>query len=119
MECWCCLRNVQDFVAEGKTPCERRFGEPFRGPVIPFGAVVEHHPISPRDQSRLPRVGKNILPGIFLAKRGGFWKGNILIADLEDLENWMHQIFTLGESTQKKDQTSRWKEDTTNFENPL
>ena len=29
MECYCYLRNVQDLVAEGKTPHERRFGEPF------------------------------------------------------------------------------------------
>ena len=41
MECCCYLRNVQDLVAEGKTPFERRFGEPFKGPIIPFGAMVE------------------------------------------------------------------------------
>ena len=29
MECYCCLRNVQDLLADGKTPYERRFGEPF------------------------------------------------------------------------------------------
>ena len=28
MECDCYLRNVQDFLTDGKTPCERRFGEP-------------------------------------------------------------------------------------------
>ena len=26
MECYCYLRNVQDFLADGKTPYERRFG---------------------------------------------------------------------------------------------
>ena len=31
-----------------KTPYERRF----KGPVIPFGAMVEYHPISAMDQSR-------------------------------------------------------------------
>ena len=35
-ECYCYLRNVQDFLAYGKTPYERRFGEPFRGPRIPL-----------------------------------------------------------------------------------
>ena len=30
----------------GKTPCERRFGEPFQGPMIHFGAMVEYHLIS-------------------------------------------------------------------------
>ena len=37
MECYCYLRNVQDLLADGKTPYERRFGEPFKGPVIPLG----------------------------------------------------------------------------------
>ena len=43
MECYCCLRNVQDLLSDGKTPYERRFGIPFNGPVIPFGAMVEYH----------------------------------------------------------------------------
>ena len=30
MECHCYLRNVQDLLADGKTPYERRFGEPFK-----------------------------------------------------------------------------------------
>ena len=36
MECCCCLRDVQDLLADGKTPYERRFGESFKGPIIPF-----------------------------------------------------------------------------------
>ena len=49
MECFCHLRNVQDLLADGKTPYERRFGEPFEGPSIPFGAMVEYHSISARN----------------------------------------------------------------------
>ena len=41
-------------------------GMPFNGPVIPFGAMVEYHPISAKDQSRLHQFGGKILPGIFL-----------------------------------------------------
>ena len=41
MERCCHLRNIQDLVSDGKTPCERRFGKPFNGPVIPSGARVE------------------------------------------------------------------------------
>ena len=37
MECFTYLRNVQDLLSDVKTPYERRFGEPFKGPVIPFG----------------------------------------------------------------------------------
>ena len=33
MECFCCLRNVQDLLESGKTPYERRFGESFKGPL--------------------------------------------------------------------------------------
>ena len=52
MECDCHLRNIQDLLSCGKTPCERRFGIPFDGPVMPFGAMVEYHPISAKDISR-------------------------------------------------------------------
>ena len=50
----------------GKTPYERRFGEPLKGPIIPFGAMVEYHPFSPRDFSRIHQFGNKVLPGIFL-----------------------------------------------------
>ena len=43
MECYTYLRNIQDLVSDGKTPCERRFGEPFNGPIIPFGSLVEYY----------------------------------------------------------------------------
>ena len=73
----------------GKTPYERRFGDPLKGPITLFGAMVEYHPISPRDQARIHQFGRKVLPGIFLgyelvARR--IWKGDILTADLEDLE---------------------------------
>ena len=40
MECYCYLRNIQDLLSDGKTPYEKRFGMPFNGTVIPFGAMV-------------------------------------------------------------------------------
>ena len=89
MDCYCNLRNAQDFLADGKTPYERRFEEPLKGPIIPFGAMVEYHPFSTRDISRLHQFGKKVFPGIFLGSEliaEGFSKGDILIADLEDLE---------------------------------
>ena len=66
MECYCHLRNVQHLLADGKTPSERRFDEPCKGQIIPFGAMVEYHPISARDQARLHQFGKKVLAGIFL-----------------------------------------------------
>ena len=52
-------------LADGKTPHERRFGESLKGPVIPFGALVEYLPSSARDQARLHQFGKKVLPVIF------------------------------------------------------
>ena len=37
-----------------------------KGPIVPFGAMVEYHPISPRDFSRIHQFGNKVLPGIFL-----------------------------------------------------
>ena len=66
MECFSYLRNVTDLLSDGKTPYERRFGQPFKGPIIPFGSLVEYHPITSKDQSRIHQFGKKVLPGLFL-----------------------------------------------------
>ena len=44
----------------GKTPYERRSGEPFKGPIMPFGSLVEYYPISAKDQSRIHQFGKKV-----------------------------------------------------------
>ena len=88
MECYNYLRNVTDLLSDGKTPYERRFGQPLKGPITPFGSLVEYHPITANYQSRIHKFGK-ILPGLFLGYAlyaGGMWKGDVLIADLEELE---------------------------------
>ena len=58
MECYTYLRNVTDLLSDGKTPYERRFGQPFKGPITPFGSLVEYHPITAKDQSRIHQFGK-------------------------------------------------------------
>ena len=70
MQCYCYLRNVQDHLSGGKTPYERRFKEPFKGTIIPFGSMFEYHPISTKDPSRIHQFGKKVLPGIRF-ERGG------------------------------------------------
>ena len=60
MECYTYLRNIQDLLSDGKTPYERRCGMPFNGPVMPFGVMVEYHPVSAKDQSRLQQFGKSL-----------------------------------------------------------
>ena len=85
MECSCYLRNIQDLLSDEKTPHEMRFGAPFKGPVIPFGAMVEYHHISDKDLSRLHQFGSKVLPGKFLGHAlhaGWIWKGDILVANI-------------------------------------
>ena len=65
-ECYCHLRNIQDLWSDGKTPYERRFGIPCNGQVIPFGAMVENHPISAKDPSKWHQFCLKVLPGKFL-----------------------------------------------------
>ena len=87
LECYCYLRNVQDFLADEKRPCERGFGQPFKGSVIPFGSMVEHHPISAEGQSKAQQCVKKVLPGKILGYAGRIWTGDILVADIEELDN--------------------------------
>ena len=89
MECYTYLRNIQDLLSDGKTPYERRFGEPFKGPIIPFGSLIENHPKTAKDQSRIHQFGKKVLPGLFLGYglyAVGIWKGDMMVAHIEELE---------------------------------
>ena len=89
MECNTYLRHIQDLLSDGETPYERRFGEPFKGPIIPFVSLVEYHPISAKDQSRIHQFGKKVLPGLFFGYAlyaGWIWNGDIMVADIEELE---------------------------------
>ena len=68
----------QIYYLMGRGPYERRFGQPFKGPIIPFGSLVEYHPVTAKDQSRIHQFGKKVLPGLFLVYAlyaGGIWKG--------------------------------------------
>ena len=101
----CCLRNIHDLLSDGKTPCERRFGEPFNEPIIPFGAMVKYHPIFAKDQSRLHQFGVNVLPGIFLGyvmHAGKSGKETFLPQTLKSWRRWTHQKSTQEGSMQWK-----------------
>ena len=90
MEYYCYLRNVTDLLSDEKTPCERRFGMPSNEPVVPFGAMVEYHPISAgrtdRDHTNLFHKSCPVYSlDVHLTQRR-IWKGDILVADIEELE---------------------------------
>ena len=67
MECCCYQRNIQDLLADAKTPCERRFETPFLGPIIVYGAEINDYPITTKDKIRLHQFGATILRDIFVA----------------------------------------------------
>ena len=79
MECYTYLRNATDILSDGKTPYERRFGQPFKGPVIPFGSLVEYHPITNCEGSvKNPSIWKESLTWIvprIRSVRGGNLEG--------------------------------------------
>ena len=66
MECYTYLRNIQGLLFDGKTPYERRCGKPFKRQIIPFGSLVEYHPVTAKDQSRIHQFGKKVLSVLFL-----------------------------------------------------
>ena len=101
MVCYCYLRNIQDLLSDGKTPYQRRFGVPFQGPVILFGAMVEYHPMSAKDLSRLHQFGSKVLPGKFLGyalHAGGiwFWHRSISLKELNGCSflTWVDFIYS-------------------------
>ena len=77
MECYCYLRNIQDLMSDGKTPYERRFGMPFNGPDISFGAMVEYHPYLCERPVRKSHIRTKKLDvqetNIFLTQFNGIW----------------------------------------------
>ena len=83
-----CETSQIDYLM-GRRPMKDVLGSHLKGPIIPFGSLVEYHPITAKDQSRIHQLGKKVLPGLFLGYAlyaGGIWKGDVLIADLEESE---------------------------------
>ena len=92
---WADSRNVtpicetsQIYYLMGRRPMKHVLGNHLKD-IIPFGSLVEYHPITAKDQSRIHQFGKKVLPGLLLGYAlyaGGIWKGDVLIANLEELE---------------------------------
>ena len=105
------LRNVTDLLCDGKTPYERRFGKPFKGPIIPFGSLVEYHPMTAKDQSRIHQFGKKVLPGLFLGYRlcagGNFGRVTYWLQTSRSWRRWTHRKSTRKDSMRKECDISR------------
>ena len=73
----------------------------------PFGAMVEYHPISAKDLSRLHQSGKKVLPGIFLGHvlyAEGIWKW---WQTLRNWKRWTHLKSMQKVSMQRKCERSK------------
>ena len=98
-------RHVKGFLADGRTPYERRFAEPFKGSVIPLNIIFAE------DQSRLHQFGQKVLLGIFLGYAlclVGIWKGDVPVADLEELETMdASEIYSKNTQCERGDNSQR------------
>ena len=89
MDCYCFLRCVHDKISANQTAFEKRFEQPFKGPIIPFGAQIEYKPSQQTDIQRLHQFGKKMLAGIFIGyaqHTGGGWTGDLNIIDWQQVE---------------------------------
>ena len=68
----------QIYFLMGRRPMRYVLGNPFKGPIIPFGSLVEYYPITAKDQSRIHQFGKRIT---WIVPRICFVRG-------ENLEGW-------------------------------
>ena len=88
MMTFCYLRNIHDLDAEGKTAYEKRYGIPFAGPIIPFGAGIKYKPSRPKEVDELK--WRKVKPGLFVGyvlNAGGGWTGDVDVLDAVELTN--------------------------------
>ena len=81
MESNCYFRIIQDLLAVGKQPYEKRFDTPFDGPTRPLGSETLCHFISSRDKSRFHQFGSKVRPGTFIGyalKVAEGWIGELI-----------------------------------------
>ena len=101
MECYTFLRNVTNLLSDGNTPYERRFGQPFHGPIIPFGSLVEYHPITAKDQSRIHKSYLDCSSDT-LCTRGEFGRVTYWSQTLRSWRRWTHRKSTREDSMRKR-----------------
>ena len=53
------------FHSPAQTAYRQRFGEEFRGPIIPFGAAIEYKTSSQKGLDDMPKMGTKLRTGIF------------------------------------------------------
>ena len=81
--------NVLRSLGHEETPWERRFDQPFTGPLVPFGAKVLFYNNPHRPDHSTGKTGPTSSEGVFLGyhvQPGHAWKGEYLVAKLEAVD---------------------------------
>ena len=106
MEYYTDLRNIQDLLSDGKTPYERRFGELFKGLIIPFGSLVEYYPYFCGRPVKNPSIWKEsltwIVPWIRFLRGREFGRVTYWLRTLRSWKRWTHRKSTLKDSNQRR-----------------
>ena len=105
MECNCYLRDVQDIMADEKTLYERIFAKPFKGLVVPFGAMFEYfRPLQKTSQGSINLVRKSCQEYSSDTHwlQGESGREISWLQTLRSWKNWTRQRSTLGGSRQRK-----------------
>ena len=94
------------------TAFEKRFNQPFKGPIVPFGSQIEYKPSRDSDIQRLHQLGKKMLPGIFLGyvqHAGGGWTGDLIITDWQQIESADHRTHIHAKQFKSEEVKIVWK----------
>ena len=85
--------NITEFEGEELCPWELRHGgHQFWGHRLALGELCHFRPVEPK-KKKLPEFAPDAIPGVFLGYfllPGGRWKGDYLVADLDDFRNGKH-----------------------------
>ena len=104
-ECYCYLWKVQDLLSDGKTPYERRFGEPLKGPIVPVGSMVEYHPFPPKtcqDFISSARKSYQQYSSVMHYTRGESGKETCWSQTLKNWRRWTHLKSMVKDSMKRK-----------------
>ena len=106
MECYTYLRNVTDLLSDGKTPYERRFGQPLKGTDYSTWFTLSVLPYLCEGPVKDPSIWREsltwIVPRIRLVRGREFGRVTYWLQTLRSWKRWTHLKSTLKDSMQRK-----------------
>ena len=101
MECYTYLRNVTDLLSDGKTPYERRFGQPLKGPIHWLSITLSLRRTS-QESINLERKSYLDCSSDTLCTRGEFGRVTYWSQILRSWRRWTHRKSTQKDSMRKR-----------------